>query len=126
MLLGPVNVASRWTRRPIAATLSPMADETASGGTKDDKPEAAEREHAPAAGAGAGESSAPSPDATRHEPARAEASSVTGGAASDAANPTTASKPVNMVHEWAAAIAIMVVLAAILGSFIWFLRGASM
>jgi hypothetical protein len=35
-------------------------------------------------------------------------------------------QPVNKLHEWAAAIAIMIVLATIVGWFIWFLRGWSM
>jgi hypothetical protein len=98
------DVAFRWTWGPIVATLSPMAEDTASGGTTDREPQVAELEHAIAGG----ESSAPAPDALRQ--------GADGGG----------SAPVNKLHEWAAAIAIMIVLATILGSFIWFLRGPSM
>jgi hypothetical protein len=86
-----------------------MAEDTASGGTTDAKNAAAEVGHA----SPGGESSAPAPDAL----GQADASP----AAADAL-----AQPVNKLHEWAAAIAIMIVLAMILGSFIWFLRGWSM
>ena len=45
--------------------------------------------------------------------------------AADAGVPPAPAEPVNKVHEWAAAAAIVVFLTIVLAGFVFFMRGAS-
>ncbi|MBX3202347.1 MAG: hypothetical protein KF894_29735 [Labilithrix sp.] len=91
--------------------------------------EAAARANAPEATSASAEAASPPPDAASASTEAASAPPTSASAPLDAASPAAASPapgPVNKLHEWGAALAIMALLTLILFSFLFFLRGVSL